>query len=120
MFHAGLDRYGIWPAAIHAAARRGVAGYLLRFPDWASAAWCLQHGLPVIASIRFEAGEIRGAPLPRTDGHLVVLTGENDGHVLVNDPAGASSRDAPRRYRRDELCRAWLERSGVGYVLFAP
>ena len=120
VFHAGVDRYGVWPAAIHAAARRGVAGYLLRFPDWASAAWCLGQRLPVIASIRFESGEIENSPLPRSDGHLVVLTGEEDTHVLVNDPAGASSRDVPRRYRRDELCRAWLERSGVGYVLFAP
>jgi Peptidase_C39 like family len=120
VFHAGLDRYGVWPAAIHAAARRGVAGYLLRFPDWASAAWCLGQGLPVIASIRFEAGELEGTPLARSDGHLVVLTGEEGDHVLVNDPAAASSRDVPRRYRREEFCRAWLERSGVGYVLFAP
>ena len=118
VFHAGLDRYGVWPAAIHAAARRGVAGYLLRFPDWASASWCLTQGLPVIASIRFETGEIQGTPIPRTDGHLVVLTGEEDTHVLVNDPAAPSAPDAPRRYRREEFCRVWLERGGVGYVLF--
>ena len=90
VFHEGLDRYGVWPAAIHAAARRGVAGYLLRFPDWASAAWCLGQGLPVIASIRFEPGELQGTPIARTDGHLVVLIGADGDHVLVNDPAGPS------------------------------
>lgn len=120
IFHPGLDRYGVWPAAIHAAARRGVAGYLLRFPDWASASWCLAQGLPVIASIRFEAGEMHGTPIARTDGHLVVLTGEEDAHVLVNDPAAPSAGAAPRRYRHEELCRVWLERGGVGYVLFPP
>jgi hypothetical protein len=120
IYHPGLDLYGVWPAAIHAAARRGVAGYLLRFPDWASASWCLARGLPVIASIRFEAGEVDGTPIARTDGHLVVLTGEEGDLVLVNDPAAPSAAEAPRRYRRDQLSRAWLERGGVGYVLFPP
>ena len=104
MFHEGLDRYGVWPAAIHAAARHSVAGYVLRFPDWASAVWCLRQGLPVIASIRFEPGELKGAPIARTDGHLVVLIGAEGDYVLVNDPAGASQRDVPRRYRCDEFC----------------
>jgi hypothetical protein len=120
VFHEGLDRYGVWPAAIHAAARRGVAGYLLRFPDWASAAWCLARGLPVIASIRFEAGELQGAPIARTGGHLVVITGAEGDEVLVNDPAGPSRGQVPRRYLREEFCRAWIGRSGVGYVLFPP
>jgi Peptidase_C39 like family len=118
IFHPELDLYGIWPAAIAAAARRGVAGYLLRFPDWSAATWCLAQGLPVIASIRYEVGELAGAPIPRTDGHLVVLTGEDITHVHVNDPAGRAVGEVPRRYRREEVCRAWLERSGVGYVLF--
>jgi Peptidase_C39 like family len=117
-FHPELDLYGIWPAAIAAAARRGVAGYLLRFPDWSVASWCLAQGLPVIASIRYEVGELGGAPIPRTDGHLVVLTGEDITHVHVNDPAGRAVGEVPRRYRRGEVCRAWLERGGVGYVLF--
>lgn len=118
MFHPELDRYGIWPAAIAAAARRGVAGYLLRFPDWSVAAWCLARGLPVIASIRYEFGELGGAAIPRTDGHLVVLTGEDVTHVHVNDPAGRTAIEVPRHYRREEICRIWLERGGVGYVFF--
>lgn len=118
VFHEGLDRYGVWPAAIHAAARCGVAGYVLRFPGWSSALWCLRQGLPVIASIRFEPGELEGAPIARTDGHLVVLVGAEGDQVLVNDPAGASERDVPRRYRRDQFLRVWLQRGGVGYVLF--
>jgi len=120
IFHPALDRYGVWPAAIRAAGRYGVAGYLLRFPDWASAAWCLERGLPVIASVRYGAGELDGAAIPETSGHLLVLTGYAGDEVLVNDPAATTSAGVARRYRRDQLCRVWLERAGVGYVLVRP
>src|SRR5438093_5413791 len=120
MFHPGSDLYGVWPAAILAAARRGVAGYLLRFPDWPSAAWCLEQGLPVIASVRYGAGELAGAAIPETTGHLLVLTGYEGDAVLVNDPAAATAASVARRYRLDQLCRVWLERAGVGYVLVRP
>jgi peptidase C39-like protein len=117
IFHPALDRYGVWPAAIRAAGRHGVASYLLRFPDWASAAWCLERGLPVIASVRYGAGELAGAAIPETSGHLLVLTGYAGDEVLVNDPAATTAASVARRYRLDQLCRVWLERAGVGYVL---
>jgi hypothetical protein len=120
MFHAGADLYGVWPAAIVAAGRRGLAGYLLRFPDWATAAWCLERGLPLIVSVRYRAGELSGAAIAETTGHLLVLTGHDGDDVLVNDPAAPAAGGVPRRYRLAELARVWLERTGVGYVLFPP
>jgi hypothetical protein len=120
MFHPDLDLYGVWLCAIQAAARRGIPGYLLRFPDWASAWWCLAHGLPIVASIRYTAGEVTGAAIARTPGHLLVLTGVDDGDVLVNDPAAPARAAVPRRYRLDEITRVWLDRSGVGYVFCPP
>ena len=120
IFHPGLDRFGVWPAAIVAAARRGLAGYLLRFPDWESAAWCLERGMPVIASVRYGAGELAGAAIAETTGHLLVLTGWEGGEVLVNDPAAATAGEVARRYPLDGLRRVWLARAGVGYVLFRP
>jgi len=120
VFHPGLDLYGVWPAAIRAAGRHGVAGYLLRFPDWAAAAWCLGERLPIIASVRYAAGELTGAAIPETAGHLLVLVGYDGDRVLVNDPAAPDRRSVERAYRLDELERVWLERSGVGYVLFRP
>jgi len=118
MFHAPSDLYGVWPAAILAAGRHGVAGYLLRFPDWAAAAWCLAQGMPLVVSVRYASGELRDAAIAATPGHLVVLTGFEGETALVNDPAAASAGEVPRRYRSAELARVWLERAGVGYVLF--
>ena len=120
MFHPGLDLYGVWPSAIRAAGRRGIGGYLLRFPGWAPVTWCLENGLPIVASVRYEAGELTGAAIPSTDGHLLVLTGEDGDDVLVNDPAAPTRAAVPRRYRREELRRVWLTRAGVGYVFFEP
>jgi len=118
IFHPGTDLYGVWPAAIMAAGRRGLAGYLLRFPDWAAAQWCLARGLPIIASVRYSAGELTGAAVVETPGHLIVLTGWDDDDVLVNDPAAPTAAAVSRRYRRAELIHVWLERNAVGYVLF--
>jgi hypothetical protein len=120
MLHPALDLYGVWLCAIQAAARRGIPGYLLRFPDWASAAWCLEHGLPIVASVRYAAGELTGAAISETAGHLVVITGIEDNDVLVNDPAAATRAEVARRYRLDDMHRVWLARTGVGYVFFPP
>ena len=92
----------------------------MRFPDWLAAKWCLERGLPIIASVRYAAGELTDAAIRETAGHLVVITGCRGRDVFVNDPAAPTAAAVPRRYRRDEFTRVWLERSGVGYVLFRP
>jgi hypothetical protein len=120
VFHAPTDRYGVWPAAVRAAATFGLPGYLLRFPDWATAAWCLGRGLPIVASVRYAAGELPGAAIPETTGHLLVITGLSGDEVLVNDPAAPTAAAVPRHYRRADLTRAWLERTGIGYVFLPP
>jgi hypothetical protein len=118
VYHAATDRYGLWPAAIKGAASHGVPGYLLRFPDWPTALWCLERGLPIVTSLRYGPGALTGAPMRETTGHLVVVTGVDTGHVLANDPAAATPLEVPCRYRQDEFVDAWLGGSGVGYVFF--
>jgi peptidase C39-like protein len=120
IYQPALDRYGVWPAAIRAAGHHGVAGYLLRFSDWSSAAWCLERSMPIVASVRYTAGELSGAPLAETTGHLLVVTGYDGDTALVNDPVAPTPATVCRRYRLDDLTRVWLDRTGVGYILFKP
>jgi hypothetical protein len=120
IFHAPTDRYGVWPQAVRVAAMHRIPGYLLRFPDWDAVSWCLGRGVPIAASVRYAAGELTNAAIPETTGHLVVITGVAGDEILVNDPAAPTLADVPRRYRRTELTRVWLQRTGVGYVFLRP
>ena len=117
-YHPAHDLYGVWPAALYAASRHRLLGYLLRFPDWAAARWLLEHQVPIVASIRYDRDQLPGAVVPKTNGHLVVVCGFEGDSVLVNDPAAPAPAQVPRTYPLEPFLRAWLDGSGVGYVLF--
>jgi hypothetical protein len=119
IFQPALDLYGVWPAAVRAAGRRGVAGYLLRFPDWPTAAWWPRAGDAdhCVGAIRPGRAD-RWRRSPRRQAISLVLTGYEGDDVLVNDPAAPQADAVARRYPLESFA-VWLERAGVGYVLRA-
>lgn len=108
--------YGVWPLAVAAAAGHGIAGAVEVFSDWDEPLRVLARGVPLVTSIRFQAGELPGAPLEATNGHLVVVHGAGPEFVDVCDPA-AGPDAVRRRYPAPAFSRAWLRQRGAAYIL---
>ena len=116
-FDQRTQSYGCWPMAIRCAAGFGRLGAVEALPGWEAAIQVLRAGLPIVASIDFAAGELPGAPLSKTAGHLVTCYGVDGDAVLVNDPAAGDAAGVPRRYDLEAFSRAWLRRRGAAYIM---
>ena len=79
----------------------------------------IRHGTALIASIAFGPGELDGAPLTSSPGHLLVIRGfTRHGRVIVNDPAADHARGVRRVYKRGQFENAWLPTTGgTVYIL---
>ena len=111
------DLFGNWGRAVARAGELGLDAWVTRFRDWDAVKAQVAAGHPVVASIRFKAGEFPSAVLPSTAGHLIVIRGFSaTGDVVVNDPA-SRDRGNGAVYRATELARAWFDHGGVGYVI---
>lgn len=114
------DMYGNWGRAVARAGELGLDGYLDRFRSWDKVHRLIARGVPVIASIRYRKGEVKGLLLDSTKGHLIVIRGfRPDGNVIVNDP-GRKDQGNGVIYPADELAKAWFNHGGVGYVIERP
>ena len=90
---------------------RGIVVYL-RGIDHVAA--FVEAGLPVAISIAWNQGELPGAPLEHSDGHLLVVRGVEPEHVHVNDPAHPA---IATRYPRTALDLIFREHGGVAYLV---
>ena len=117
-YHAPTQLYGVWPANIRAASLYGLCGYVSHIPNWRTAENLIQKSYPFITSIRYKDGELTGAPIEETSGHLVIVRGCNQKKILVNDPASPTEKTVARSYCLEEFRRAWFNGSSVAYILF--
>jgi hypothetical protein len=115
--HFGEETYGNWPFNTAYAAGHGLRAVVRHFPTLDAVEAELRAGRPVILSVAWAEGELPEAPIPKSNGHLIVATGvDAAGDFYVNDPAADPRQGQPvaRRYGRTNLAQAFR---GIGYVI---
>ncbi len=114
-YDRGLAGTGNWPFNTAYAGRWAGHAFVTRLRSLREAERFVEAGIPLVASVRFDRGELDGAPISATNGHLLVIVGfTRAGDVVVNDPAARSRAGVRRTYDRGQLETAWLRRSSAG------
>lgn len=113
---------GNWPFNTAYASAYGLRASVNRFSSLGQVERWIASGVPVIASISWGSGQLSGAPIPASNGHLLVIRGfdKSGKYVIVNDPAASSNSGVRRVYSRQQFADAWLERGsgGVAYLVY--
>ncbi len=106
---------GNWPFnTAYAGAKTGSA-FVTRLRSLREAERFIAAGVPLVASVAFSSGELSGAPISSTNGHLMVIVGfRANGDVVVNDPAAPRRAGVRRTYDRGQFEDAWLQRYSSG------
>ncbi len=118
-FDYGYDGTGNWPFNTAYASDHVDHAFVTRLRSLREAEKFIKAGIPLVVSISFRTGELDGAPIGGTNGHLLVIVGFTEsGDVVVNDPAGKRNRHVRRTYDRGQFENAWLPKSGgLTYVI---
>lgn len=115
------DGHGNWPFNTAYAAAQGYEAYVARFTSLARAEEYIAAGVPVIMSIAWGKGELTGADIESTNGHLLVVVGfDASGNPIVNDPASPNDPSVQKTYLRSEFEPLWLQASGGTVYLIYP
>jgi len=115
------DGHGNWPFNTAYAATFGYEGYVARFTSLEKAEEFVAAGVPVIMSIAWGKGELTGADIESTNGHLLVLVGfDASGNPIINDPASPTDTSVQKTYQRSQFEPLWLQASGGTVYLIYP
>jgi hypothetical protein len=115
VFDARYGGTGNWAFNVAFAGLLGFRAAVLHLRDLAHAHAFLASDVPLALSISWRSGELPGAPLPESNGHLVVLRGiDANGDALVHDPAHPG---VAVTYPRAAFERAWLGHGGIALAV---
>jgi hypothetical protein len=115
------DGTGNWPFNTAYAGTLGLHGSVRRFSSMEEIEAWVARGVPVVIGFAWGEGDLRGAALPSSAGHLAVVVGfDSQGNPIVNDPAADGNEGVQRVYQRSELERLWLEEKGGTVYLITP
>jgi len=112
---------GNWSFNTAFAATKGLTAAVGRLASLEQAEKFISAGIPLALSVSWKPGELTGAPVEKSDGHLIVLTGfDARGNPVVNDPAAKEDAQVRRVYERAELERIWRFTSGGIVYIITP
>ena len=115
VFDRAYNGTGNWSFNVAYSGRLGLCGVVAHFRNLDHAQRLIERNVPIAISYSWREGELPGAPLAHSDGHLVVLCGfTRDGDCVVNDPAAPNVRVV---YPRNAIERLWQRNEGVAYVI---
>lgn len=113
---------GNWPFNTAYASAYGLQASVNRFSSLGQVERWISKGVPVVVSISWGSGQLSGAPIPASNGHLLVIRGfdKSGEYVIVNDPAAGGNSGVRRVYSRQQFADAWLARGsgGVAYLIY--
>lgn len=110
---------GNWPFnTAYSAEFGGMHSFVTRMYSMSQIEQWVKAGVPIIMSIAFSDGQLPGAPILSSTGHIIVVRGfDANGNVIVNDPAFATDDQVQATYNRADLQKVWLASSnGTVYV----
>ncbi|HEX8824920.1 MAG TPA: peptidase C39 family protein [Archangium sp.] len=112
--------YGNWPFNTAYASTKGHQAHVTRFTSLAQLEPWIAAGVPAILSVAWSSGQLTGASIASTSGHLLVLVGfDAAGNPIINDPAASSDAAVQRTYLRSEFEPLWLRASaGTAYLIY--
>ena len=112
---------GNWPFNTAYASTFGLKASINRFSSLGQVEHWISKDVPVIVSISWGNGQLDGAPIPASNGHLLVIRGfHSDGErIMVNDPAADGNSRVKRLYNRQQFADAWFRGSGgIAYLVY--
>jgi hypothetical protein len=118
VFDRAYNGTGNWSFNVAYSGRLGLRGVVAHLGNFDVAQRLIERNLPLVLSYSWSAGELPGAPLESSAGHLAVLRGfTGDGDCAVNDPAAPNVRVV---YPRAALERIWQRSGAIAYVVAPP
>ena len=115
VFDRAYNGTGNWSFNVAYSGRLGLRASVAHFAGFDHARRLIERNVPLAISYSWREHELRGAPLPHSDGHIAVLCGFTaNGDCVLNDPAHPAIRVV---YSRAELERLWLRNDAVAYVI---
>jgi len=115
VFDRAYNGTGNWAFNVAYSGTLGLRGVVAHLSNLDHAQRLIERNLPLAISYSWREGELPGAPLAHSDGHLVVLRGfTRDGDCAINDPAARNVRVV---YPRAAIEYLWQRNEGVAYVV---